>query len=516
MDGTTYTVGASFGTGKIAYQGSNYVFKIGSLTAGVNYYIFVFSTVKGCGAGAPFYSSNSLSGNIVTFSGGAIPAGYYDAAAGKTCDVLKTALFNIIKPTVANPDPTYKGILGSMTLTDSRINDNGTKFILWDQYSDNPAGPEPYEFTFGSPYQDRGLLGNNEGERYNREHTFPQGWFGGQVDPMYSDLFIVYPADKKMNGIRANSPYGQVGSASFTSLNGSKSGNNISSPLFTNTVFEPINEYKGDVARANLYVATAYEDKISAWQGNVNADDVLDGTAYPAFDTWYIQLLYQWHVLDPVSAKEIARNNNVYMIQGNRNPYIDHPEYVALVWQCTGVIPVTLIDFKATSYNESVILNWYATREANFKNYEIERSVDGINFSKVGNIRGQNFANYSFTDGDLPNVRNVFYRLKLVDLDGKSNYSKIISVKLNNNLSNAIIYPNPATEALSIKLQQALTGSSSLRVSDIAGRIVLQQMIPTAQNNILLDVHALPPGRYFVTIKNSSELINESFVIVAK
>jgi hypothetical protein len=87
-------------------------------------------------------------------------------------------------------------------------------------------------------------------------------------------------------------------------------------------------------------MATRYENLISGWDGNdPNAAAILDGTAYPAFKQWYIDLLIAWHNQDPVSAKEIARNDSVYKIQNNRNPYIDHPEYVAAVWTPSGPQP---------------------------------------------------------------------------------------------------------------------------------------------------------------------------------
>jgi len=515
VNGTSYIVGNSFGNGKIAYYGSNYVFKIGALTSGTTYYIYIYSASTGC-AGEPVYSSGVLTGSVTTFNGSSgIPSGYYSSADGLTCSSLKTALYNIIKPSVSNPvpDPTYREILESITMTDAKINDSHTKEILWDIYSDNPTGPEPYEYTFGSPYQDKGTGGTAEGQFYNREHTFPQAWFGGKVEPMYSDLFIVYPTDKKVNGLRANSAYGVVGTPTFTSLNGSKIGNNIFSPLFTGTVFEPIDSFKGDVARSNLYVATAYEDKIASWQSNANADDILNGTSYPSFDDWYIGLLYQWHLQDPVSQKEIDRNNEVYMLQGSRNPYIDHPEYVALVWQCTGVVPVTIMNFTATKLNGSVLLNWYATHEVDFKNFEIERSVDGIIFKKIKTVAGQNLANYSTIDGQLPDVNTVYYRIKMIDVSGKVTYGKTISVHVNNNLSNALVYPNPAANYLNIKLRQGLSQNSTMNITDVAGRTVSTQLLQSSQSNINVNVRSLSPGRYFINIKNNTQLIRQSFVI---
>ena len=269
-----------------------------------------------------------------------------------------------------------------------------------------------------------------------------------------------------------------------------------------------------DLARGQLYMVTRYENLVSGWQGNANANDILNGTPYPAFDNWYIKMLFKWHLNDPVSTKEINRNNAVFAIQGNRNPYIDHPEYVYLVWECTGILPVNIIDFTAQNNNETVLLKWYATNEANFKKYEIERSIDGTGFYKIGEVAGSNLANYSFTDKNLPNANTVFYRLKMIDIDGQFSNSKIISVRIANNFSNAQVYPNPTKDRLVIKLQQALNETSRLIIADISGRIVMQQQVAGVQSNIDLTVSHLPAGRYFIKISNAAELINQSFVII--
>ena len=172
---------------------------------------------------------------------------------------------------------------------------------------------------------------------------------------MYSDINHLFPTDGYVNNKRGNQPYGTVSSPTWTSQNGSKLGPNTY-PGFTGVVFEPRNEYKGDLARGQLYMVTRYQNLVAAWQGNGNANNVLNGTTYQAFDSWYLRLLFTWHNNDPVSVKEINRNNAVFALQGNRNPYIDHPEYVYKVWQCTGLLPVTVTDFTAQKNNEFVVI----------------------------------------------------------------------------------------------------------------------------------------------------------------
>jgi len=216
--------------------------------------------------------------------------------------------------------------------TDIRINDDGDQFILWDMYSDNPNGQDPYEHILGRD-RDPGSDIEVEGSFYNREHSFPKSWWGGTTEAaQFSDIHFVIPADKQVNLIRFNYPYGETDNPVETTRNGSKIGFS-NSPDYNEIIFEPIDAYKGDLARMALYVATRYENQIDLWETqNSRGDDALDGNEYSVFEPFYLELLLKWHNEDPVSKKEIDRNNAVYAIQGNRNPFIDHPEYVRLIY----------------------------------------------------------------------------------------------------------------------------------------------------------------------------------------
>lgn len=261
-----------------------------------------------------------------------IPAGYYDSAAGLSGTTLKTALYNIIKDhTVIS----YTDLWTAYYTTDDKPGN-----IVWDMYSDNPSGTTAYTFTLGS--DQCGSYGG-EGDCYNREHSFPASWFN-DASPMYSDLFLVYPTDGYVNNKRSNYPFGEVNSPSWTSTNGSRLGT-CSYPGYTSTVFEPIDEYKGDFARSYFYIATRYQNLIAGWISNTGASAVLAGNNTVCFTTWQLNMLYAWHQSDPVSTKETDRNNAVYTIQENRNPYIDHPEWVASVWN----FPTALEEVSASS-----------------------------------------------------------------------------------------------------------------------------------------------------------------------
>ena len=253
-----------------------------------------------------------------------IPAGYYDGTASLSGAALKTKLKQII--TNGHVDNGYGGLWGAYQTTDrdniaqsGYENDN----TILDIYSENPNGTDPYTYNYPG-----GQCGNysGEGDCYNREHIVPQSLFNSNA-PMVSDIHFIRPTDGKVNGMRSNYPFGKVGTASFTSQNGSKLGNSVS-PGYSGTVFEPVDAFKGDVARMILYFVTRYETQLSGFA----TGNMLGGSAFPGLQTWELNQLLAWHAADPVSATETARNNASYVYQGNRNPYIDHPEYVNQIW----------------------------------------------------------------------------------------------------------------------------------------------------------------------------------------
>jgi endonuclease I len=237
------------------------------------------------------------------------PEGYYLAAEGLVGEDLQDALHDIIDDHDAH---SYTYVWTAFYTTD--VKPNG---MVWDIYSDIPGGDPPYEYTLG---EDQGGIGGAEGNGYTREHSWPRSWFGGEVAPMNSDIYAIYPCDAHVNGNRGNYPYGEVDNATWTSMNGSKVGP-CTVDGYTGTVFEPIDAYKGDLARTYFYMVTRYYGEDAAWPGSPMTDGA---NLLP----WAEEMLLEWHENDPVSQKEVARNNAAYLIQDNRNPFIDHPDFV--------------------------------------------------------------------------------------------------------------------------------------------------------------------------------------------
>ena len=258
-----------------------------------------------------------------------IPPGYYNSATGSGY-TLKTQLYNIINNHNDQGYDSFDGFTATNDLDLYYENDNST---ILDIYSENPNGADPYNYT---PVTNECGNYNSEGDCYNKEHVIPQSIFS-QNNPMRGDAHHLLPTDGRVNGFRSNFPFGNVGSNLVSqsgitnpTSNGSKLGNNINTGLFsgyTGTVFEPIDEFKGDIARIYFYFITRYENQVTNWNYAM-----FNGTSNQVLTDTFLYTLLDWHLNDPVSQKEINRNNAIYTYQNNRNPFIDHPEYACQIW----------------------------------------------------------------------------------------------------------------------------------------------------------------------------------------
>ena len=241
---------------------------------------------------------------------------YYQNANGKKGSDLKTALCGII---YNRTEKSYDYLWTAFQTTDKRSDGK-----VWDMYSSIT------NFRFGT---DQAGNYKKEGDVYNREHSFPKSWFGGEVMPMYSDLHHMYPTDGYVNNMRGNLPFGEVSNPTYSSSGDFSKVGPCSYSGYTGKVFEPNDEYKGDFARTYFYMVTCYEEKLADWYSkNSESRTTINGTKYPAFQTWQLNMLMAWAKADPVSEKEINRNNAVYGIQKNRNPFIDYPGLEQYIW----------------------------------------------------------------------------------------------------------------------------------------------------------------------------------------
>ena len=260
-----------------------------------------------------------------------LPA-YYAKIDGKSAKSLFDAVHEVVK--VGYSSLGYDGLWGAYQHTDLR--DNGK---IWDMYSD-------CSWTYKS---DQCGSYSSECDCYNREHSIPKSWYGDTKSGPGCDIFHLVPTDGKVNGMRSNYAFGEVSSASYTfdgaKLGSSKSititnGNTIAGNEGTsiscsaNKVFEPRDEYKGDFARGYFGAMIRWaEDHQSFTDGDGGK---IFSSSYAAgsfgLTKYGVALLMKWHRQDPVSKKEIDRNNGIQQTQGNRNPFIDYPYLAEYIW----------------------------------------------------------------------------------------------------------------------------------------------------------------------------------------
>lgn len=261
-----------------------------------------------------------------------LPDNYYASIEGKKDSLLKVALHQIIRGGErleygtntyhsGYSDPKLEGQLKAYgTWHGFRLADSLSNGCVWDMYSTTKRY---------FPIQGGSAAG------MNIEHCLPKSWWGGIENDAYKDLYHLNPADQAANNNKSNYPPGF--------LNDSNKVNNGvffmgKDNTWNDFAFSVVDEYKGDFARAYLYIATAYHDM----QWDTNYSKYVTNQSYLTFTPHLIEVLLQWHRLDPVSEKEINRQNAISSIQKNRNPFIDYPELVEYIWGTKQGIAVCL------------------------------------------------------------------------------------------------------------------------------------------------------------------------------
>lgn len=334
---------------------------------------------------------------LVPFLVAQAPSWYYNGTDNLEGYRLKTKLASII--TNGHRDNGYKGLHNGYydTDVDNYYEKDGT---VLDMYSEDPTGNDPYEFNFGD------TCGNysREGDCYNREHLMPQSVFN-KNHPMRSDIHHVVPSDGKVNGMRGDFPFGEVSNPTYTSKNGSKVGR-CASAGFNGTCFEPIDEFKGDIARMIFYFVTRYQNNLSGFSTH---NGMLNGSRDQGLTDWELKVLLDWHQQDPVSQRELDRNDAAYDYQNNRNPYIDNPNWVLQIWD-----PSRLNVQEAITVEK---LQFYPNPTPNHKIFAKGKDIDKIENLKIFNVAGQMLKHIvnPFVDGnslDLQGLENGVYYLQ--------------------------------------------------------------------------------------------------------
>lgn len=282
-----------------------------------------------------------------------LPA-YYESIDGTSGKELMDAIQRVAKQGYRADDFRYDSVWLAFKHTDLRSDS-----YIWEIYSD-------CDFVYE---KDRTSNTTQTGEckGYNREHAMCQSWFGttslagqemssSKKNSPGSDIFHIYPASYGMNSRRGNRPYGEILTAANVSGNGTKYGTPVQTISVTNSVagayvegsitlitnvLEPADEYKGDIARSYFGTMVKWAGE---WtfnrneNGRVIFDATIDADTHYASENNYgltpygLALLLKWHRQDPVSQKEVDRNNGIQLTQGNRNPFIDYPYLAEYIW----------------------------------------------------------------------------------------------------------------------------------------------------------------------------------------
>ena len=428
-----------------------------------------------------------------------IPSGYYNGTENLSGTALKQALHNIIDN---HTSVSYSSLWSHFQTTDKTSSNK-----VWDVYSDTPGSTPPYVYNFGSDQ-----CGNysQEGDCYNREHSWPQSWFN-EGSPMKTDMFHVYPTDGYVNGQRGSYPFGEVGTVYWTSQNGSKRGV-CNYPGYSSICFEPIDEYKGDFARSYFYMSTRYYGEDSGWSTN----SAVDGAE---IQPWSQNMFMEWHINDPVRTKEINRNNAIYGIQNNRNPFIDHPEFALLIFSSN--YPQPAYSSTADTLAEENSLYEYVVSASDSYGNPISFSADNLPGWLTIIDNGNNTATLSGTPGtgDVGQVT--------VEIKATNQYSPEVMQSFNLTVSPVTgieqrfvsstkiqLYPVPVHDILNITCSGCNEKLYHLSILNVLGQEVLSKALKFENAESSVSISSMNPGVYVLQLKDAYSSVATKKIVV--
>lgn len=184
-------------------------------------------------------------------------------------------------------------------------------------------------------------------------------------------------------------------------------------------------------------------------------------------------------------------------------------------------LPTKLGDFTARRQGSNAILDWTTASELNSDHFEIERSYDGINFTHVGNKQAAGNSvsdlSYQYIDPIVVSSGNIYYRLKTLDIDGKSSYSKIVVLKLNgSSVKNFTVYPNPFTSNLKLEISSDKETAVTIRINNVLGQPVINRnvILQKGMNVVVLssELQSLKPGMHLMEIISEDGTMTQKII----
>ena len=370
-----------------------------------------------------------------------IPTGYYDNALNQTGDDLKDSLHNIIKGhTKFSYSSSNTDVWDILKVADRDPNDSTKVIGIYSGFSMDAAG----EY--------------NSGSGWNREHVWAKsrGNFG-TTQGAGTDAHHLRAADISTNSARNNRNF-DYADTYYNDASGYYSGATDSKTSSTDWIWEPRDEVKGDIARMIFYMATRYEGDGNEPDLELTENHLNNSDQSPLHSK--LSVLLEWHQNDPVSPEEELRNNVIYSYQNNRNPFIDHPEFVCDIYPCV------------TTTTSELFISEY---------------IEGSSYNKA--IEIANYIGYhEFGTSTKTSIVALETPKEIVE-------ETILSV-----------YPNPAQFELHYSINDNVI---SLNVFDVQGRL---QNVFVDMNSNTLDVSNLSQGVYVIAIQTENGIQTSQFV----
>jgi hypothetical protein len=303
-DGTAYQRGDIVGDAQVVFSGNQSSFTPNNIVASSNYYFAVFA-YNGNSIYTNYLTTSPLTGNVSSL-GSMQPAGYY-SGINTASPTFVSDLHALVNPHQMQFYSNYNTLMiGRFASRDTTMN----RRVVTCVYSgENKIYSEPFDFT-----------SNN----FSREHTYCHSWMPTNPAnslPEYNDYHHLFPTNQNnANALRSNYPLGVVVTPQFTYLD-CKFGLDANG----REVFEPRDEHKGDAARAMMYEAICYT---TVSGNNWGFPNPISSTINYGQDQ---AILKQWNLADLPDSWEISRNDFLDSLQGNRNPFVDNPNYACFI-----------------------------------------------------------------------------------------------------------------------------------------------------------------------------------------
>jgi endonuclease I len=429
---------------------------------------------------------------------GKFPLTYYDATENLSEQALKTALKTRTGQGYVSLSYSAARDAMFMTIDNKQANGQGASVNTLECVY---TGYNKLNYTSRSDAQ-------NTTPQFNTEHTFPQGFFNSNL-PMRSDLHHLFPTTNNSNSQRGNKPFGTVTGGTPVTLGGGS--------YYTTSTFEPRDEQKGRTARAMMYFVIRYQDYSNHFSVQEN-------------------ILRSWHNSFPVDTIEEQRNNAIFTVQGNRNPFVDYPQLEERItnFVSTSVAPTQYgLDILQTSLNFG---NVPATAIDTFEYVVVNRGNQSINFS---NFALSNTTSLSFVSGSGSNLTlapgealEIAVELDASTLSNPLNESLSFSTNIPGSqgsftipiLANPVwvsleeeagletfteVFPNPVQELLFVRSERVLT---QVQLLDAMGRIVPITVNIQTGNAYTMNIQALEAGVYFLRLSDGKNVLSKRII----